>query len=156
MMHGIGQGEDVFFTEPLQERAPGTEMFEGREIHTGSGPAPALTTYEQEAQALELRRLQEQITGLQAYSAVAMELGLPHNAAPELVAAGLAEKGLTPEEVSDWLVACDYKMYCFTATMQYEFYEVGERETTTKAGTYLALAGLGVGILVFVAWRRGG
>ena len=172
MFVGVGQsGEpgDVFFSEPLQVREAGTETFEGREITTGVGPPPPLTDYEiaqlqllaaqqeleREEQALQLRQLQEEITGLQAYSAVAVELGLPHNAAPELVVAGLAEKGLTPEEVSNWLVACNYDMYCFTATMQYEFYEAGERKKTTKAGSYLALAGLGVGVLVIVAWRRG-
>lgn len=157
MMHGIGQsGEthEIFFTEPLQEREAGTERFEGREIQVGPG-APVLTTYEQEAQALELRRLQEDTAGLQAYVMVAAELGIDPNA-PELVAEALAQKGLSSAEVADWIVACDYDVACFRQTMNYEFYEAGERRKTLKAGGYLVLGAVGVGVLVLLAWRKGG
>jgi hypothetical protein len=161
MLVGVGQsGEpgDVFFTEPLQQREAGTEMFEGREVEVGPGTgwsAPTLTPYEQEAQALELRRLQEDTAGLQAYVMVAAELGVDPNS-PELVAEGLAQKGLTSEEVADWIVACNYELPCFSETMHYEFYEAAERRKTLKAGGYLVLGGVVVGVLVLLAWRKGG
>jgi hypothetical protein len=159
-------GPDVVFEERDRDE-PVT--FEGQPLQPAA-PAPltdyeiaqlqllqAQQQYQSEEDALALRRLQEQVAAIQAYAMLATHLGLPTDAPIEDLGAALNAKGLTVEEVTNWLPACDYEVQpCFHQTMLHEFYLAEQRKEAVKAQLILGGSLIGVLALAVVAWRRRG
>lgn len=111
-----------------------------------------MTPEQIDREARERRRAEEEAASLQAVAMLADALELPEGWTADDVAAELEERDITGDEVTDWLVACEYDVHCFRAEMRYQLRQGEERARgllALTAAVVLGLGALGAGIYAF-------
>ncbi len=102
-----------------------------------------------------LMRLQESQNSLLAYAHLAIELGLEPSSPAADVGAALHRLDLTLDEVTDWLVGCNYDLDCFRQTMFVELRAARRRLYDRRAKTVTLVATVLVaGTFAWKRWRR--
>ncbi|HUX16600.1 MAG TPA: hypothetical protein VMW52_09025 [Phycisphaerae bacterium] len=92
---------------------------------------------------------------LQAWVILTGELGLAPSASVADVDAALIARGVSPDDVGDWLPACNYDVNCFRQTLNQEMYQAQQRGGDVKTAKIGAVLGLVVVVVAGAVAIRG-
>lgn len=114
--------------------------------------AQTLTKEQVEGKVLEERLAEEQAGSLVAVAILLEALEMQPPATAEEIAAEVVARGLTSDEVMDWLIACEYDPWCFKADMRYQM-RLAEKRRAARvaiaAATAAAVAAVGLSVYAF-------